>query len=434
MTELGALLAERLGSQPEVRRWVIAFSGGLDSSVLLHLCAQLFPSERLLACHIDHQLQSCSAHWLERCSGECQRLGIPFVGERVTPLDSSEAAARNARYAVFEALLQPGDCLLLAQHAGDQSETLLLRLLRGAGVRGLAGMPLQRPLGRGQLLRPLLDQPRDRLEQWARQQGLSWIEDPSNRSDRYARNWLRNRILPQLRQRWPGLDQRVAAATAQLREAAEILDERAAEDLQEVGVAGGGVALDALQRLSLARQRNLLRFWVFGHSGRRLSAQELLQCEQLIAARPDRSPELQLGEYCLCRYRGRLYLRRPLPQNSPPQRLTLSAAPVRLQQGTLNFIRSGQGLAPGSRVELVYRRGGERLRPLGRGGSVALKQLLQEAGVPPWLRESWPLLMRDGRILAVPGICLCEGAAEDGGLLPDWSPFGLSDGGGFDRL
>lgn len=434
MTALSELLAERLAAHTDVRRWVIAFSGGLDSTVLLHLCARLPLSAPLLACHVDHQLQADSARWLAHCAQQCQALGVPFIGEQVCPRDASEAAARDARYAVFERLLQPGDCLLLAQHAGDQSETLLLRLLRGAGVPGLAAMPAQRRLGRGLLLRPLLDQPRQRLEVWAAQQQLSWIEDPSNQSDHYARNWLRRQILPVLRQRYPGLDQRVSATTGQFREANEILDERAQEDLQALQAPMGGIDLLGLQSLSLARQRNLLRYWVYSRLGLRLSMQALAQCEALMTARADRNPQLQLGEHWLCRYRGHLYLRRPAPPPSVPQSCRVSAGQFALQQGQLSFAFAAQGLAPGQLLALDYRQGGERLRPLGRGGSVSLKQLLQEAGVPPWLRDSWPLLLSQGRIQAVPGICLCEEAAVDGGLWPQWMPFGLSDGGCFGRL
>ncbi|MBV1788824.1 tRNA lysidine(34) synthetase TilS [Marinobacterium sp. D7] len=436
MADLPALLAGRLECLPQIRRWVIAFSGGVDSRVLLELCARQLPAERLLALHIDHQVQSCSGQWAERCATICARLGVPFQRIAVNPSSSSEADLRDARYAAFLSVLQQGDCLLLAQHADDQAETLLLRLLRGAGVRGLAAMPWKRTLGPAMLLRPLLDQPRQLLEQWAREQGLEWVEDPSNADQGYDRNWLRLNLLPLLRGRWPALYQRVSSTTEQLAEASELLDEIAAEDLRQAQRGAECLALDRLSGFSLARKRNLLRYWVHRLSGHWMSGDELRHLElQVLDAGEDRMPALQLGRYWLRRYRQRLYLLPPSADRQAAFALVVEPRQWALAQGRLSFESSnGPGIAVGTHLSLVYRQGGERLRPLGRGGSVSLKQLLQEAGVPPWWRADWPLLYRDGEIVAVPGICLCEGAVFEGGLTPRWQPLGLSDGGGFGRL
>ncbi|GGC08012.1 tRNA(Ile)-lysidine synthase [Marinobacterium zhoushanense] len=436
MADLPALLAGRLERLPQIRRWVIAFSGGVDSRVLLELCARLLPAERLLALHVDHQVQASSGQWAAQCGAICAGLGVPFQTLAVNPSSPSEADLRDARYAAFLSVLREGDCLLLAQHADDQAETLLLRLLRGAGVRGLAAMPRQRALGPALLLRPLLDQPRERLEQWARSQQLEWVEDPSNADEGYDRNWLRLNLLPQLRARWPRLHQRVTTTTAQLAEAYALLDEVAAADLAQFQRGAECLVLEGLGSLSEARTRNLLRYWVHRISGHWLSYDELRHLQlQVIAAGEDRTPELQLGNYWLRRYRQRLYLLPAPPDPQPPFDLVVEPRHWALAQGRLSF-ESGDapGIAVGTHLSLVYRQGGERLRPLGRGGSVGLKQLLQEAGVPPWWRADWPLLCRDGEIVAVPGICLCEGAVSESGLTPQWQPLGLSDGGGFGRL
>jgi len=436
MADLPGLLADRLQSLSSVRRWVIAFSGGLDSRVLLELCVRTQAKDRLLALHVNHALQADADLWARQCEAVCQTLGVPFRELKVDPGSGSEADLRQARYGAFQRLLEAGDCLLLGHHADDQAETLLLRLLRGAGPRGLAGMPWGRPLGRAQLYRPLLDRSRAELERWARAQGLEWIEDPSNASDAYERNWLRQRIVAPLRQRWPQLARRVTATTAQLSETATLLDEIAQADLAALQRWPERLPLAPLRALSRPRQHNLLRHWVQRHTQHWLEADELCQLEQsVIGARDDGTPALKLGSLWLRRYRDELYL---LPEVAAPglaQMLCVAPGEQRLAQGRLTLqAQAGPGLRPGQRLRLDYRRGGERLRPQGRGGSVTLKQLLQEAGIPPWWRSGWPLLFDGDELVAVPGVCLCEGAATANGIRPLWQPFGLSEPWGFGRL
>lgn len=427
-------LALRLAAETDTRRWIIAFSGGLDSSLLLELCARLKLPQPLLAIHVDHQLQAASSDWAEHCLRQCRRLNIPLHIRHVQPASASEAAARDARYRVFESLLQPGDCLLLAQHADDQAETLLLRLLRGAGVAGLAGMPATRVLGQGRLLRPLLALSRAQLEQGAAELGLVSVEDPSNARDHYDRNWLRLHILPGLKQRWPGLLQRCGDTAALMGEADELLRERAEEDYRtcrlESAAGGTALSLSALRQLSTARQRNLLHHWLAEHSGQRVARQRLLSLMQsMLSPRVDAEPVERLKKVQLRRYRDGLYLLPdPLPVPGEPVQVMVGQS-LTLALGRLSWRRVGpneRGLAEGRILTLTYRQGGERLRPLGRGGSVSLKQYLQEAEVPPWLRPLQPLLLLDGELLALPGIGRCEGPWVENGWLPEWDAFGLS--------
>lgn len=427
MPDLLVGLRQQLDTCPKVRRWVVALSGGLDSSLLLFLLQRLEPSQPVIALHIDHQLQSDSALWAEHCRQLCSRLNIPFNLIRVTPGSASEASARTARYHAFESFLQPGDCLLLAQHADDQAETLLLRLLRGAGVMGLAAMPCSRPLGQGVLLRPLLQQSRARLEQGALEFGLEPIEDPSNASSRYDRNFLRLKVLPTLKQRWPALLSRCCETAAVMREASELLTERAQEDISRCEERGG-LGLARLNLLSQARQRNLLHVWVSEQSGHRLGRTQLLQLEKdFLHARSDAQPVFRLPGYQLRRHQEVLYLLPdPLPVVESGERNLVVGESIQLPLGCLQWQPAQRGLPVGQALTLQFRQGGERLRPLGRGGSVSLKQLLQESGRPPWLRACQPLLMKDGEIVAVPGITLCEAVTSEGGLLPIWSGFGLS--------
>lgn len=436
MADLPRLLAERLNRLPDIRRWVIAFSGGVDSRVLLELCARGLPRDALLAVHVNHALQPDADTWAGQCQAQCRSLGIACRVLKVDPGSGSEADLRRARYGAFRTLLEPGDCLLLAHHADDQIETFLLRLMRGAGLRGLAGMPSQRAIGPALLFRPLLDRTREELEQWARREGLEWIEDPSNAEARYERNWLRHRIIVPLRERWPQLSRRLTRTTAQLAESVALLDEIAHSDLDACQRWPERLPLAALTAMSPPRQRNLLRCWVQRESGHWLEAGELARLErEVIGARDDAVPALRVGERWLRRYRGELYLVPASPVPGVGGTLEVVEGVVTLAQGTLTM-RAGTepGLVPGQRLQLKYRRGGERLRPLGRGGSVTLKQLMQEAGIPPWWRAGWPLLFDGDRLVAVPGICLCEGAVEAGGIRPLWQPFGLSEPRGFGRL
>lgn len=431
---LTAQLADKLAAYADCTRWVIGFSGGLDSTTLLHLCAAIPGHPPILALHINHQLQSCAAHWEQHCADVAERLGVEFKVCRVRPQGQSEDAARNARYEAFANTLNAGDLLVLAQHANDQSETFLQRLLRGAGMRGLSAMAAEREFSGVPLLRPLLDVNRKQLETWARKRQLEWIEDPSNRDDNYTRNWLRNVIVPQLKQRFPQLDQRIGETCEQMRETNALLLERAREDAVSVEVQTGVLDLDKLALLSLPRQRNLLHYWIRHYSEEAVGRDFLSRVQrEVIAAAVDASPRMAIGHYELRRYRRQLYLvTRDLPSVTETS-IKLQSSEYSLSCGCLSISSAESGL-PGGEYQLGYRRDGDRVRPSGRGGSVKLKQLFQERGIPPWQRDYWPLLRRDGEIVAIPGICICEGRVINGGFALKWVPYSLSKASHFGRL
>ena len=221
----------RLASWRGAPRWWVGLSGGLDSTALLNLLVELREARAippLGAIHINHQLHPDSNRWAERCAALCERLDVEFECRRVDVTDSGEgpeASARAARYGVFESLLAPGELLLLAHHLDDQVETFFLRLMRGAGARGLAGMPETRVLGAGALARPLLPVARAELEAYARDCGLDWIEDSSNRDLALDRNFLRQRVLPLLEERWSGYRLSVARSMDALADAERALIE-----------------------------------------------------------------------------------------------------------------------------------------------------------------------------------------------------------------
>lgn len=271
---LESRLLQALAPWREARGWCVAFSGGLDSTVLLHLLARLARSEALpalSALHVHHGLQTAADAWPAHCQVVCRSLGIPLRVERVQVAvgGSIEQAARAARYRAFQASLGEGQVLLTAQHLDDQAETLLFRLLRGAGLRGLAAMPASRPLGGGRLCRPLLGVSRAELEAYAQTHRLDWVEDPSNQDPRFSRNYLRQEVMPRLASHWPQAAAGMARCAAHLREAEELLGELAAIDLRACRAPSDldwldlpRIALEPLRRLGAARQRNLLRAWL----------------------------------------------------------------------------------------------------------------------------------------------------------------------------
>lgn len=395
------------------RRWCVAFSGGLDSTVLLHALATL-RNEReceLRALHVDHGLHPDSPRWAEHCIQVAGALGIPCTVLRVV-VDTAagagtEAAARDARYAAFQVELVPGEALLTAHHADDQAETVLLALLRGSGPAGLAAMPEAAPLGNGVLLRPLLGCSRDALAGWAARERLTWVDDPSNEHTGFARNFLRRRVLPALHDQWPGAAASLARSALLAAEADALLDTLAGLDHDALA---DGDTLDAegVAALGSVRARNLLRHWIARRGLPTPPYERLLEAErQLRAAAPDRVPTIDWPGATLRRWNGRLYVSGDGPRQPPdsvplsgvgPQKVEFGAARVSWQDAVTGL--SAPRLERAS-LELRRRAGGERIRLHAGGPHRAVKHLLAEAAVPPWLRDRVPLVYADGHLVAV---------------------------------
>lgn len=397
----------------------VAYSGGVDSTVLLAALADLKAAGfagRIRALHIDHQLHPDSPEWRVRCAEEAQRWEIPYTAVRVEVLETSsqglEAAARTARYAALGRELKAGEILLTAHHADDQLETMLLALLRGAGVRGLSGMPASARFGCGWHQRPLLAFTRVELEAWGRSRGLRWVEDPANQEPRYSRSFLRKEITPRLRSRWPRGAMVARRSAGYLAEATGLLDDLARLDL-EVAATGEQLRVAALALLPSARRRNLLRFWLRSlglpmPTSRMLAALE----HDMLSAQEDRNPCVNWSGAEVRRHAGLLYAGPPLPAPPPARVMRWNwRKPCVLPEniGELHMIATtGRGLAaarlPDS-LELHWRDGGERLVFMPPGGAKrqhrSLKKLLQELHVLPWWRDRLPLIGTAGRLIAV---------------------------------
>lgn len=408
--------------------WWIALSGGLDSCVLLHSLAALNLPVTLHALHINHQISPNANAWQAHCADMCARLNIAFTAIKVDVKNSGrgiEDAAREARYAVFEQHIKSGDYLLTAHHADDQAETLLLRLMRGTGSRGLAAMAQQRPLGQGTLFRPLLNFSRAELEDYARAQGLSWVNDESNADDHYDRNYLRNQVMPLLRERWPGFAGRWQQ-TAELCAANEsLIEEFAAQDLEladfKPKLVGTSISLVYAESLSVARRHNLMRTWLRGQCLSTPEQQHLQQIEQqIIGGRQDAETQVTWGDVSLRVYRQRIYAL-PLADllSVPDSSLEFAPAitlPAEFQFGFEHLESSDKPLLNPNlpNLHLRFRQGGERCRPAGRAHSQTLKRLLQDYGVEPWLRESLPLVYSNDDLVAVADLWVCEGFQAEG--------------------
>ncbi|WP_438300828.1 tRNA lysidine(34) synthetase TilS [Pseudomonas sp. NMS19W] len=410
--------------------WRIAFSGGLDSTVLLHLLATLAKSESLpalSAIHVHHGLQAAADAWPAHCQAVCDALGIPLQIVHVTVQGgaSLERAARDARYAAFTSATRINDVLITGQHRDDQAETLLFRLLRGAGVRGLSGMPAQRAVGQGSLVRPLLDITRAELEAYARDHDLRWVEDPSNQDRQFSRNYLRHQVMPLLTGRWPQAHASMARSAAHLREAQGLLDELAQIDLAQASLPGEfgwsglpSLEFGAIAGLSDARQRNALSHWLEPLT-RLPDTDHWSGWIDLRDAGNDAAPVWRLADGELHRSAGRLWwlsghwLRTPVVSGDWHETSLALRLP---DNGRVMF--SGQ--TPAGPLQIRYRQGGEVMHLADRGHR-DLKRLLNERAVPGFVRGRLPLLFRGEELLAVANLPGLDSNPPEGWRL-HWQP------------
>ncbi|MFN2329594.1 MAG: tRNA lysidine(34) synthetase TilS [Chromatocurvus sp.] len=396
--------------------WFVAFSGGLDSTALLlalnrYVTAAENPPT-LTALHIHHGLSAQADDWEAHCVLICKKLHISCAAQRISVVSDGqgmEAAARGARYAVFENALRGGGSLFLGHHQDDQVETFFLRLMRGAGARGLTGMPEERPLGRGRLVRPLLTLTREVLQAYVVAAGLNWIEDSSNDDTRYDRNYLRQRVLPLLERRWPGYRAPVTRAMALLAEQ-EASGPPAALPTRHNDFGDPGCDSELLCRLSPQAAASALRRWLRGQGCQLPDREPLLEfLRQLRSAAADAAPRLRRRDWCLQRHAGAVYLLpRPWPFVQPSPRAVSDGDCITLEgvgQIAISVTRAAE-----SALTLGFRRGGERLRLPGETHHRALKTLLQDAGVPPWWRERVPLLFCGQELIAVGDLWQAAGA------------------------
>jgi tRNA(Ile)-lysidine synthase len=429
-------------------RVVVGLSGGVDSVVLLDVLSRIAKRRQfdLAALHVNHQISPNAGRWAAFCRAACRARGIPLrvVRVEVKGGDSLEAAARAARY---DALLsQKTDYIVLGHNQDDQAETLLLQLLRGAGVKGLAAMPLVRrdegggmraegkaiKNGSPSILRPLLNISRSEIGVYASRRRLEWIEDESNADIYFLRNFLRHEIMPLLAERFPAYRATLTRSASHFAEAAQLL-----EDLADSDGAGfcreGALLITGLRRLSRARARNLLRQFLAHRGVIMPNAQRLEEAlRQSLTARDDTAICIDLGDFELRRFAGALHVVTKIPGPDAaffrPWRGERELSLPELG-GVLSMSKGrGAGISlarlQARPVSVRVRGGGERLQPDCRRPRRSLKNLLQEAAIAPWQRERVPLLFCGEKLVWVPGVGIaCDYQATEGepSVIPDWT-------------
>jgi len=437
-------------------RLVAGLSGGIDSVVMLDLLRRAAAKMRfeIAALHVNHQINPAAAKWARFCGAYCRQLGIGLTVVKVNvPRESSlEAAARNARYAVFARL--PADFVALAHNLDDQAETVLLQLLRGAGVKGLSAMPVLRGDARGQgkeekkrhvlhasplapsILRPLLDITRAEIEAYARARKLRWVEDDSNANTGFDRNFMRHRLLPVIAERYPAYRKTLARASRNFAEAAVLLDELASIDMPN---AAAHLKITDLRALTTARAKNALRYFLGSHGVTMPNETRLAECVRQVQEPRATGIAIDLGAHELRRFGSEL---RVVPKTPVPsadfRRQWQGEARLALPElgATLLMKKSrGSGLSLAklqtAAVTVRLRTGGERLRPDAKRPRRSLKNLLQEARLPPWLRARLPLLYCGDTLVYVPGIGIDTAFGARSGepaVEPQWQPDSSQNG------
>lgn len=408
---------------PRRDRLLVAFSGGLDSTVLLDAVVRWSAGRavEVRALHVDHGLHADSAAWSAHCVAFAARLRVPCAQVRLVPTrvrgESVEAWARTARYGALRARADERTCVLTAHHADDQAETVLYRALQGAGPHGLAAVRALVPFGRACLARPLLGVSRASLAACARERGLSWIEDPSNRDPAHPRNRLRHDVLPALEQAVPGAARGLARLGAIQAELAAMLDTLADGAIDGAPRPPWRLPVAAVTALPEALRPYVLKRWLaragFPVPGAR-HVREILA--RVVTVRPDGAPRVSWAGCELRRYDGDLWIfscPRALPAGplawSPPAALELPVGCLRTRAVTGRGL-GRRALADGA-VSVRWRAGGERFVPAGRGVTRPLKKLFQEWRVPPWERPYVPLVYVGERLAAVAGRCVADGFA-----------------------
>jgi len=392
-----------LANLPGNGRLILAFSGGADSTALASFVAAGRQGREAVCVHIDHGLDPGSGQRAEAARSIAADLSLAFVLETavISSPGNQEAAARHARYCLLKKHVEEGDCLLTAHHADDQVETIFLRLMRGAGPRGLAGIPRLRRFGRGWLARPLLDWTRAALQDHCRRTGLAWAEDPSNHSLDADRNFLRHQILPALRQRWAGLDQSVLTSGRLADQAARTIEARVKPLMASALQGCDRIDASRLQGLSDLELAEVIRMWARDRVGDAPPGKPLDEfLAQIGSARRDQIPELRWKTARIRYWHKHFWLNSPEP--FVPYALDWRTDHVLKLPNRLGSLQiAGAARAPSLKLRVRSGKAGERLKTASNGSSYRVKELLRTNAIAPWQREQWPRICQDDRLLAV---------------------------------
>jgi len=396
-----------------VTRFIIALSGGLDSMVLLHLISKAKrSSDEVKAIHVNHNLNENSKEWVDFVTDACKKYKLPLIIKSINPKQEGfglEAEARDQRYMKFKEIILDNECLLTAHHLDDQIETILYRIFRGTGLDGLRSIRQNTKFGKGLLCRPLINVPREAIEQYAKLNNIKWIEDPSNKNIDFDRNYLRNNIIPSIKKRWPKAQRAITRLSFLAESNQKLLHELAKEDIGEIeklNVLDMGI----LSNKSSLRINNIFRFMILKNNMGVPSLKILEKgIETLLKAKSD-SPIVTWNGYSIRRYKNTLYFFNPdfeQHEKKPIKMKWVIDETIKLggERGSIQakFIK-GEGIAlnkcPKS-LEIKYRKGGEQIKPSGHKITKSLKNLFQENNVLPWVRDQIPLVYLDDELISV---------------------------------
>ena len=427
-------LFEHLDKFNEANHLYVGYSGGLDSHVLIHVMVELVGKKKVTAVHVNHQLSANSDTWQEHCEDICLELGVDIICKTVSIKNRGtgiEDAAREARYGIFEKLLKKNDLLILAHHADDQIETMLFRLFRGSGIKGMSGMPISRLLGNGELFRPLLPFFRRDLESYASANQINWIEDDSNLDISFDRNFIRHKLIPTINERWPNSSFQLNRSANIFAESDFLINVLAQKDFAIVTEVservGWSISINKLNGFEIIRQKNILKYWFSLHN-LTLPSYAVLDnvLDQMISSKIDAEPVVSWGDLQLRRFNKKLYLL-PFNFDDPNYSFKKKKGLELLEKYSIKWDGSSQLILPDSsslcvkrkmkgglridvkkNLEIRFRSGGERCKPKGRSGSNTLKKLFQEYSLEPWLRNNVPLIYIDNYLAAVGDLWICD--------------------------
>jgi tRNA(Ile)-lysidine synthase len=407
-------------------RLIVAFSGGVDSRVLLELAAQYAQTHGIECCavHVHHGLSKNADHWAEQCQTWCDALSVSLAVERVSlDIDSGESVeklARDARYNAFQKHLSFGDVLITGQHIDDQLETFLLALKRGSGPKGLSSMAKMMPFANAHIVRPLLSVTRTDIEGAARDMALTWVEDESNQDVRFDRNFIRHQVTPTLTERWPSFRESVSRSAQLCAEQELLLDELLESHFQQALGDSQNLSVEALSQHSDLLRARLLRMWL-SHCNQPMPSKKQLKLiwHEVACAQADANPKLVLNDAEVRRFNHQLYLVRETKDLSNWQSDISMEGSLVLPDG-LGELRLNSALSDGASnnrdaqsfslsdtnatLRVIFNPEGLSAHPVGRGHNRKLKKLFQEYQVPSWLRRRTPILMDGDRVIAVLGL------------------------------
>ena len=430
---------------------VIAYSGGVDSQVLLQVCCFLkqekLVSNAITVCHVNHGLSKNASAWQAFAEQTCSKLNLPLkvckVGVQAQPQQSLEALARNARYQALLSINSQSSLILTGHHSDDQAETFLLALKRGSGLKGLSAMASESKQGKDFLVRPFLTVTRAQIIGYAQQKYLTWIEDESNTDTCFDRNFIRNDIMPLLVKRWPSITHTINRSSEHCREGQLLLDELASDDLQKCQHDVQSLSVEALKKLTQNRFNNLIRYFLAQQQCLMPSTEQLAQLYIQLNAADDKSPAVKVADNFFRRYKGILYLTDKFMGISDwwaELRLADDRSLIELPDhlGKLHLAKIAfDDLAnepqvivlpnKTKKVTIRFSHNNPTCLPDYRNHSRSLKKIMQELNIPPWQRKRIPFLYYGDQLVAAIGYFVCQDFLPKEPLSPNALYLGITD-------